>query len=140
MKSPLQIKNNAGFTIIELLVTIVLIGIIAVIAIGLYRPFVLKSHRADGINAIFNLQLAEERYRSNNTTYGTLAQIGGNATSTQGYYTLSISSATATAYTITATGVGNQTSDTENGASCSPLVLTVSNNTVTQTPAACWPS
>jgi len=129
-----------GFTIIELLITITIIGIIAIIAIGFYRPYILKGHRSDGINAILTLQLSEERYRSTNSTYGTLAQISGNSTSPLGYYSLSISNVSPTSYTITATGQGTQASDSENGAACSPLTLTVSNNNVTQSPAACWPS
>lgn len=132
--------KQTGFTIIELFVVIVIIAIISLVAVNTYRSFGLKSKRADGINAILNLQLSEERYRSNNTQYGSLAQIGGSSSSPQGYYSLTITNTGATTYTITATGQGNQANDTENGTACSPLVLTVSGTTVTQTPAVCWPS
>lgn len=135
-----QKKYYFGLTIIELLIVMLIIAIGAIIAVSVYRPYVLKSHRADGLNAILTLQLAEERYRSTSTTYGTIAQITGSATSAQGYYSLSISNVTASGFTITATGQGNQSNDTENGTSCSPLTLTVSNGTVTQAPATCWPS
>jgi type IV pilus assembly protein PilE len=133
-------KNKHGFTIIELIIVIVIVAIIALVAVGLYRPYILKARRADGINAIIALQLAEERYRSNNTQYGTIANIGGSATSTQGYYSLSISNLGAGTFTITATGQGNQANDVDGSTSCATLTLTVSNGTVTQTPAACWPS
>lgn len=133
-------KFTHGFSMIEALIVLLLISITAIIAVSLYRPYVLKTHRADGMNAILTLQLAEERYRSSNTQYGTLAQVGGSSTSPQGYYTLAISSASASGFTITATGVGNQANDTEGGTACSPLTLTLSNGTVTQSPSACWPS
>ncbi|VVC77073.1 hypothetical protein AQUSIP_24000 [Aquicella siphonis] len=135
-------KHHAhyGFTIIELLIVIAIMAIIAVVAVSLYRPFILKGRRADGINAILMLQLAEERYRSNNTQYGTSAQIGGFATSPQGYYTLSISNVGANTFTITATAQGNQANDTEGSTSCATLTLAVSNGATTQTPAACWPN
>lgn len=133
-------EKSSGFTVIELIVVILIIGIIAVVAAAMYRPYVLKSHRADGISAIATLQLAEERYRSANTSYGTLVQLSGSATSAQGYYTIAISGVSATGYTITATGVGTQANDVDGSTACGTLTLTVSNMTVTQTPAACWPS
>ena len=129
-----------GFTMIELLIIVAIIAIIAIIAVSTYKPYVLKSHRADGISAILILQLAEERYRSSNSQYGAIGAIGGSATSPQGYYSLSISSTSATGFTITATGQGTQSDDAEGSTSCSTLTLAVSNGTVTKTPAACWPS
>ncbi len=125
----------------ELLVAMAIIGILAAIAISSYQTYILKSNRSDGIQSLLNIQLAEERYRIKNSTYGTLAQVwAGVTTSTAGYYTLAISSVTATSYTITATATGNQTSDAENGTSCTPLSLAYSSNAVTKTPAACWMS
>lgn len=135
-----SIKYNDGMTIIELMITLLLVIICSLIAVAVFRPYILKSHRADGLNAILTLQLAEERYRSNNTQYGTIGQIGGSATSPQGYYSLAISGVSATGFTITATGQGNQANDTDGSTSCGTLTLTVSSGTVTQTPAACWPS
>lgn len=133
-------KSSLGMTVIELMITVLIVLICAIIAVSVFMPYVLKSHRADGFNAIMTLQLAEERYRSNNTQYGTLAQIGGSATSSQGYYSLAISNVSANGFTITATGQGTQANDTEGSTSCTTLTLTVSSGTVTQTPAACWPS
>jgi len=132
--------HDDGMTIIELMIALLIITITAIIAIALFKPYVLKSHRADGINAILTLQLAEERYRSTNTQYGSIAQVGGSATSPQSYYSLTISNTSATGFTITATGQGTQANDTEGATACSPLTLTVSSGTVTQAPAACWPS
>ena len=130
-----------GFTLIELLATIVVIGILSIIAIASFSTFGAKGKRTDGINAILAVSLAEERYRSNNSQYGTLAQVyGGVSTSPQGYYSLSVSATSATAYTITATAQGTQTRDTEGSTSCTPLRMTVSSGTVTKTPAVCWPS
>lgn len=135
-----RVAKQSGFTVIELFIVIAIIAIISLVAVNTFRAFGLKGKRADGINAILNLQLSEERYRSNNTTYGTLAQLGGSATSPQGYYSLAISNVTATTYTITATGQGSQANDAEGSTACSPLVLAVSGTTVTQTPTSCWPS
>lgn len=140
MKKTVLLRKIFGFTIIELLIALAIIGIIAIVAAGFYRNYGLKAKRADGINAILTLQLAEERYRSNNTTYGSLGQINGSTTSPQGYYNLSISNVGASSFTITATAQGTQANDVEGGTACGTLTLTVNNNTVTQTPTACWPS
>lgn len=134
-------KKIYGLTLIELLLTIVIVAIIAGIGLNTYSNFRMKGRRADGINAILAVSLAEERYRANNTQYGTLAQAyGGVSTSPQSYYTIAVSSVSATAYTITATASGTQAGDAEGSTSCTTLTMTVSAGTVTKTPAACWPT
>jgi len=129
-----------GFTLTELLVTIALMAILAVVAVNIFSQQARKGRRIDGINVILTISLSEERYRSNNSTYGTLAQVWGGTTSPEGYYTLTVSGNTATAYTITATAAGDQVNDKENSTSCTPLVMSVSNGAITKTPAGCWPT
>src|SRR5580704_6781648 len=89
-----------GFTLIELMVAVVILAIVTLIAVPAYNVYLLKSHRADGINALLSISLAEERYRSNNSQYGSLSQVGGSSTSPQSYYSMSVSSTSATSYTI----------------------------------------
>lgn len=137
----MRTRNMSGFSLIEIMIAILIIAITAVVAVYSYADKVKRGRRMDAVNAILSISLSEERYRSNNTTYGTLAQAwGGVTTSQEGYYTLAISNVSATGYTVTATGTGTQTTDTENGTSCTTLTLTVSNGTVTKSPAACWPT
>ncbi len=137
----MQTRKINGFTLIEAMITVLIIAIVAIVAVFSYADKVKRGRRMDAVNAILSISLAEERYRSNNTSYGTLAQAwGGVSASQEGYYTLAISNVTATGYTITATGTGTQTSDSENGTSCATLTLSVSNGTVTRSPAACWPT
>lgn len=136
-----DIVKLKGVSFIELLIVILVLAILGVIAASVYSTFAREGRRSDGINALLAIQLAEERYRANNATYGSLAQAyGGATTSPQGYYNLAISGTSATGYTATATGTGSQTSDVQGTTSCTTLTLTVSNTTVTTTPAACWPS
>ncbi len=134
-------KLTNGFTLIELMITCAIIGILMLIAITLYTSQVRKGRRTDALNTLFSISLAEERYRSNNTTYGTLAQVwGGVTTSPGGFYTVSISNISATAYTLTAVAQGDQTNDTDSGTNCTTLTLGLSAGTITKTPANCWPS
>lgn len=133
-------KNKGGFTLIELMITVVVIAILAVIAVYMYFDNIRTSRRSDAINTIASISMAEERYRTTNSQYGTLAQVwNGVTTSPGGYYTLSISNLGATTYTITATAIGNQANDTESGVSCSSMVMAVSSGTVSNTPTTCWP-
>lgn len=133
-------RKNRGITLLEMIVAVTIIGIIATIAVASYSTQIRKGRRIDAIETILAISLAETRYRNSNTTYGTLAQVWNGVTSTsEGYYTITISNVSSTTYTITATGVSDQTNDSTGGTSCSPLVLAVSSGTVTKTPNACWP-
>ncbi len=131
--------NRSGFTLMELVITVAIVAILAAIAIPTFSNYLLKSHRSDAYSALLKMQLAEERYRATSNTYGTLAQVwNGVTTSDNGKYTLAISNVSATTYTLTATAVGSQTSDSEDGTSCSTLTITYSAGVDTKTPAACW--
>ncbi len=132
-------RMTKGFTLIELMVAVAVVGILATIAVSSYRSYSIKGNRTEAMTTLLSIQLAEEDYRTRNSTYGTIAQVWNNIqTTTSGKYNLAITVNTATAYTITATAQGSQTSDAENGTSCTTLTLAVSNGTVTKTPTACW--
>ncbi len=134
-------KKMRGFTLIELMVVVVIVAIIATVAMSSYRSYVKRARRMDGIAVISSMMLSEERYRSNNLLYGTLAQAWAGVTiSPEGYYSLAISSVTATGYIITATALGNQTTDAANGTRCGSLTLTVASGVITRAPAGCWPT
>lgn len=133
--------KKSGYTLIEMLMTVGILGILVLVASSLYTSYVRKGRRIDAVNSILSIQLAEEQYRSKNTQYGTLAQVwSGVSASAEGYYSIAISNVTASSYTITATAQGTQANDAENGTSCSALTLAMSNGTITKTPAACWPT
>jgi type IV pilus assembly protein PilE len=133
-------SKTKGFSVIELVVVLVIIAVLALIAVALYSTYVRQSRRADGVNTLLAMSLAQERYRTVNINYGTLAQVWNSVTtSPQGFYTLAITDQSATGYTMTATGIGDQAKDIANGTSCSPLTLTATNGTVSATPTACWP-
>lgn len=134
-------KKFFGFTLIEISIALIIVAVLTAIATVTYVSQVRKSRRVDAINTITSISLAEERYRSTNTLYGTLAQVwDGVSASAEGFYTLSITNVTGTTYTITATATGNQANDIEGSTACSSLALAMSSGTVTKTPAACWPS
>lgn len=132
-------RCDKGFSLLELMIALVIVGLLTVTSTALYAQHVKRARRADAIQTLLAMQLAEENYRASNSLYGTLAQVwGGVATSQGGYYTLTITNVAATSYTLTAQATSTQTSDSENGTACSNLVLAVSAGVETSTPTACW--
>ncbi|HSI22779.1 MAG TPA: type IV pilin protein [Methylophilaceae bacterium] len=126
-------KKSQGFTLIELMIVVVVIGILSMIALPSYQDYVRKSRRADVMTKMLDTQLYEEKWRANNSQYAITATSIGSPTSD--YYTITIGSVGASTYTINATATGNQAKDKQNGTSCTTLTINQSN---TKTPADCW--
>lgn len=125
-------KLLKGFTLIEVMVVVVIIAILASIALPSYQEYVKKGRRIDAKNALSALQMAQEKYRGNNTSYTVeLADLGLTSASPQGFYTIEITSASGTGYTATATATGIQSSDT----ACPTLTVTQAGFTGS---ATCW--
>jgi type IV pilus assembly protein PilE len=107
-------RTVAGFTLIELLIAIVVVAILAAVALPSYQDSVRKSRRSEAFAALTAVQQAQERWRSNRASYTTELTaapaddppgLGLPATTSKGYYAISIDAASATGYTVTATGV-----------------------------------
>jgi type IV pilus assembly protein PilE len=111
-----------GFTLVELLIAVVIVGVLLAIAYPSFLDQVRKSRRADAIAALTAVQQAQERWRSSQTAFtteltaapgATPAGLGLPATSSSGYYSISIVSADATSYMVAASAVAgsSQASD-----------------------------
>lgn len=135
----MKLSRSMGFTLIEVIVVVAIVAILTAIAYPSYIDYVRRGKRPDGMNALLRVQLLQEKWRANNTTYGAQADIGISVSS-DAYYDISITtgSNTATGFTVTATGRGGQASDKQGGVSCGTLSLAVSNGGTTLSPTACW--
>ncbi len=124
---------------IELMVTVAIIGILAAVALPSYRSSVLKSARSEGKSALLEVATRQEQYYLDNKTYtATITDLGITALTESGNYSVSAAATTNIAinYTLTATPQGGQADDTD----CANLTLTsngVKGASGTDT-ADCW--
>ena len=137
-------KINGGFTLIELMVTLVVLSILVAIAYPSYSAFTARSQRATAKTELTRIAQLQERFFIDNRTYATLAQLGfaGNTVGVNrngtevavgaGIYNVTITPApTAINFIVQATATGTQISDT----GCTTLSISAIG---VQSPADCW--
>lgn len=130
--------NKKGFTLLEVMIAMVILSILATIAFNAYHGQVRKGRRVEAIQTLTAMQLAQEKYRMTNTSYGALNDVWSATATENGLYNLQISGVTATGYTLTAVAQGDQANDVHNGTACSTLTLAVTNTVISKTPSGCW--
>lgn len=72
-----QKSNSKGFTLVELMMVIAIIGILAVIAIPSYQNYVQRGFRADAIADLEKVMSASTQFYTENRTYTTTIGSGG---------------------------------------------------------------
>jgi len=128
-----KLKLQLGFTLIELMIVIAIVGILAAIAYPSYQDSVRKARRGSAqANLVELTSYMERKFTENNVYNSTTASATLIASGiTNDYYLFTLPTFTTTSYTLNAAPQGAQTSD-----SCGTLTLS---HTGAKTPASgCW--
>lgn len=114
-----QIKNK-GFTLIEVLIVIAIVGILAAIAMPSYSSYITNARRIDAQVGLRDAAQIMERCRTQEYTYDG-CETNAPKDTPNNYYTIAYSDITATTFTLTATPVAgkSQSKDT----TCTKLTL-----------------
>lgn len=124
-------KMQRGFTLIELMITVAVIGILTAIALPSYNSHIRKSRRADAQAALMNIASRQQQMLLDTRAYSTTltSTVPANVNA---HYTVAIAVGTAVApsFTATATPTGDQAADP-----CSTLSIDQTGNKL---PASCW--
>jgi type IV pilus assembly protein PilE len=139
-------SRTTGFSLIELMVTVLIVAVLVAIAVPSYIDKVRKSRRTEAKTVLLDLAGREERFYNTNNAYSALpADLGYGATSAafpmtvgSGYYTVSVATNAGppATYTITAQPVAG--SDQANDAHCTTFTLTNTGVQTSAPDATCW--
>lgn len=147
-----NMKKTFGFTLIEVLIVVAIIGIIGAIAIPSYQSSVQKAHRSDAKSTLLEMGALQEKYYFRENVYITdsadLPLIWNDyPDSNEGYYRVSVTATVNGAacdesqcFTIQADAQGAQLNDTE----CAVFTLdntgrrTAENENGDVTTDTCW--
>ncbi len=97
----------------ELLVTVVILAILSAIAMPAYWQYVVKGRRTTATSTLQDIAAREESYFFSNNAYTTTSSaLGVSSTAGAPFYSVTVASASSTAFTVTATPIGTQAKDT----------------------------
>src|SRR3954454_4517689 len=70
MRAPFQwLRRQSGFTLIELMIVVTIIGILATIAVPIYRSYVRQAHLAEAKPYLLDIASKERSYKMRNGLY-----------------------------------------------------------------------
>lgn len=155
---PLRAGREAGFTLIELMIVVVIATILLTIAIPMYLGQIRESRRTDARNTLVDLAAREERYFATQNAYTpTAANLGytgwgtGNPVGSGYYYVVSPSvpdpsapAGSPPSYSITAKPESGKGQDQDS--TCASFTIesngkrSALNSSLADSSATCWPS
>jgi type IV pilus assembly protein PilE len=103
----LKRRRMRGFTLIELMMVVAIIGILASIAIPQYRDYVIRAKLTDAFTGLGAVSTAAEDYWGNMHTYVGMDGAGQNRIpAATANFRFALSSSSDSAFVVTATGLG----------------------------------
>lgn len=132
--------SASGFTLIELMIAVAIIGILSAVAYPSYQSYVVRNNRSTATAYLVEVASRQHQYRLDARTFGTATELGiVTPADVAKHYTIGFSPApTATAFTVQAVPKGSQATG---DAKCGTLGLDqAGTETITGTGSAsdCW--
>ncbi len=114
-------RHSRGFTLIELMIVVAIVGILSTITYGYYTDSVMRSKRSEARSTLTQTATSLEKCRSlygvyNDANCNVVFPVDGE----KGYYSITATAMADTSFTLTATPAGAQVGDTD----CTTLTLT----------------
>ncbi len=99
--------RTRGFTLLEMMITVAIVGILAAIALPSYSDYVTRSKIIDGTTKLGDFKAKMDKYFMDNRTYQNGAACGVTplVPAASDYFQITCVAPTATTFTVTATGI-----------------------------------
>jgi type IV pilus assembly protein PilE len=129
-----------GFTLIEVMIVVAIIGALAAIAMPMYNDYIIKSRVNEATAGLSDLRVKMEQFFQDNRTYagacavGTVTELPSNTK----YFDFACSNLAATTYTVTATGKSNMTGFVYTVNQANTRATTITGVSGWSSNAACW--
>ena len=103
-------RHISGFSLIELMIVVVVVGILSAIALPSYQEYVTRGKITEATSNLADMRVKLEQYFQDNRTYVGACVAGTAAPLPTGtrYFTFTCPTLTATTFTVTATGIAGQ--------------------------------
>lgn len=119
----MNINKSKGFTLVELVMVMAIIGVLLAIGIPQYSDFMERSRRADGTTTLLDYAAEQEKWFFSRNTYTNARGNLGPANSPEGFYAITLDNAVAgvtcrgatpfNCFEIIATAQGRQGADAD---------------------------
>ncbi len=137
-------RLQRGFTLIELMIVVLIIGILAAVAVPAYGNYVKRSKIANATSVLSAMRVSMEQYFQDNRTYvgacvtGTVAPLPSPGSNQD--FSFACSNLGALTYTITATGTSNPMTNFVYTINQANTRATTSTGTWGKSSTTCWVS
>ena len=104
IKKMISAKTQSGFTLIEIMIVVVIVGILSMVALPSYRDYVVRGKIPDATSNLASKRVQNEQFFQDNRTYVNATGCAADTTSSPFFNFSCNPAATATTYTVRADG------------------------------------